>query len=88
MEGIHKESPWCAPTLLIQCRLHKTKKHTTEWILNHQQVLLQLLEDGEGLGDAELHLDAHSPYGKAEECCGVTVYRLRTSADYSREDFN
>ena len=29
MEGIHRESPWCAPgTLLIQCRLHKTKKHT------------------------------------------------------------
>ena len=28
-EGIHRESPWCAPrTLLIQCRLHKTKKHT------------------------------------------------------------
>ena len=29
MEGIHRESPRCAPgTLLIQCRLHKTKKHT------------------------------------------------------------
>ena len=29
VEGIHRESPWCAPgTLLIQCRLHKTKKHT------------------------------------------------------------
>ena len=29
MKGIHRESPWCAPgTLLIQCRLHKTKKHT------------------------------------------------------------
>jgi len=27
----HRESPWCAPgTLLIQCRLHKTKKHTVE----------------------------------------------------------
>ena len=29
VEGIHREFPWCAPgTLLIQCRLHKTKKHT------------------------------------------------------------
>ena len=29
VEGIHRESPRCAPgTLLIQCRLHKTKKHT------------------------------------------------------------
>ena len=29
VKGIHRESPWCAPgTLLIQCRLHKTKKHT------------------------------------------------------------
>ena len=28
MKGIHRESPRCAPgTLLIQCRLHKTKKH-------------------------------------------------------------
>ena len=28
VKGIHRESPWCAPgTLLIQCRLHKTKKH-------------------------------------------------------------
>ena len=31
MKGIHRESPWCAPgTLLIQCRLHKTKKHTVK----------------------------------------------------------
>jgi len=29
VKGIHRESPRCAPgTLLIQCRLHKTKKHT------------------------------------------------------------
>ena len=29
VKGIHRESSWCAPvTLLIQCRLHKTKKHT------------------------------------------------------------
>jgi hypothetical protein len=29
VEGIHRESPRCARgTLLIQCRLHKTKKHT------------------------------------------------------------
>ena len=28
VKGIHRESPRCAPgTLLIQCRLHKTKKH-------------------------------------------------------------
>jgi hypothetical protein len=29
VKRIHRESPRCAPgTLLMQCRLHKTKKHT------------------------------------------------------------
>ena len=49
MKGIHRESPWCAPgTLLIQCRLHKTKKHT---VFSDALTLLESVIEDELVGN-------------------------------------
>ena len=64
-EGIHwhRESPWCAAapgTLLIQCRLHKTKKHTVAPIITSStssSVSGQHLRPSEGSSAA-----AHPPH--------------------------
>ena len=52
-KGIYRESPRCSPgTLLIQCRLHKTKKHTAYSALygrRHRGTLSLRVDRSEGL---------------------------------------